>query len=433
MSKNVKIKKQEVKLFLNSETCNDYPVIKKILNSIDKKYPYLSNEDFNILSESEKELINTLFGSIYSRCTEEWITISEGTIAEMDNPICELCGKKNIKFISKIKNNKNNKTLIIGSECINHWKKTNDDLEAIKENKLLSITREAKGLINNLDKFKNIFEIEIDRKRIISKNLTQKYIKLKEECKKFYASVEKSKNNSLIKKGVNLNKELILFFDDLEKYIYFSENNDYGLDLQICRHYLEYEYKKNQSSINELEVKGKIDFDVIDFIKEPDFLRQEIFKFKSLINEKYKFVDKENKGSTFTVIYNDESYTNVYLIIDGYKFIKRNKRYLFYNESVNVSLVNILNILNIHSRSLYYVANRFIDKLKCSYKLLDLNETYDTIAFTRDKKVYVVKLSLFIQTYKILLIQDDVDQNINTFIKSTNEIFDSIEEYRNIY
>ena len=223
-----RIKRKQATLYVESEISKNAIWLKKKMAE-NKEYPHLTRNEYDLLDDSQKRYIDNRFGELLRFAISEWV-VEYDRKEKNENQIinCELCGEKNIKYISKIKNPKNNKSLIVGSSCITDYSEMKDaygkTLSQLRKesssttNKILKneeiLEKRIPNILNNIDTFNKIM---YENEYIIRTDIEKKYEYLNKEINNTYNKYLKLKkiNEEKLLEIENINSRVLEFIKKL--------------------------------------------------------------------------------------------------------------------------------------------------------------------------------------------------------------------------
>lgn len=437
MSKSkYRIQRKKAKLFTESEVSETFPWLKEKL-TVNKEWPHLTTAEYNSLDDSNRRFIDTRFNELLEYAISEWVVEYDNIEKTDPEKIfnCELCGEKNIKFISKITNSKNQKKLLVGSSCITDYSQMRDSLgrtlgQIRKESNSVSnrilkneefLEKQIPGILHNIDSFNKIFQ---GNELLIRVDLEKYYETLNDKINKKYKKYLKQKQiePQKVLEIECLNTEIISFLKAYNDYVEECKTDIYGITKEIsvwCQSNCDY------NLINKLKKDGKITIDTISSIKEPDFLSKVIPLFMDLFKKHNLKIKTNNIGINFKMaIYN----SNIYFDVNSSYFIDEHKNYLYGDkENVTIDLNDIVKKCKITDKASLEAACRSIDfsKLKTMifrFSDADINE----ISFLNrvDKKYYVVPFIEFINKFKENILFNKISyEHIQNYIMQNSTIY----------
>ena len=433
MMQRYKISKEQAKLYVDSTLSDDTPWLKEILIK-DKKNPCLYEKEYENLEDFKKRFIDSRFNNLFKEAFKEW-HIEYDNERKKDNKIvdCQLCGQKNIEYLSKITNDKNGKSLIIGSRCISKFPYIVDSygrtLTQIRKERDSTTNRKLKNeeilekripnILNNIDKFNKLM---VNNKYILRSDIERIYRELNSDINSKYNNYLKLKNISenKIEKIVNINNRVLKFFKIYEDYIKFCENDIFGLNIKMC------EWISLNGDYNlyyKLASDGKITQNTISQIKEPNFIFKIISKFDELLASNNLLLQKSSIGNKFKISIDNNK---ILFDVDSFSFIEEYKDYLF-NGNINIKinkneLIRNATISDNNSirKSLDLIANS-IYNFGYKYEFSDISLNEVSFYKKKEKEFYVVKLKEFINQFKIYILENNVKNNIEEILKYIQE------------
>lgn len=445
-----KIKRKEATLYVKSKISENVSWLKEKLTK-NKEYPYLSEDEYNSLEDSQKRFIDNRFRELLDYSISEWVIEYDNREKNDEKVInCELCGQKNIQLLSKINNPKNNSSMIVGSSCINNYTQMKDaygktlgqirkESNSITNRRLKNeeiLEKKFPNILNNIDKFNKIMS---GNEYIIRGDIERAYRKLNSDINNKYSKYIKLKNISdkRFLEIEDINNRILQFFKAYENYIYECEKNIFGLTRNICKWCnLHYDY----NLISKLTKDGKITKETISQIKEPAFLEQMILQFKEQLTLNKLLLKNGSIGRSFKVSIDNG---NIYFDVDSGSFIDDYKDFLF-NE-VSVIRINkdqliknaIISDTQSLNNALSLIINSNISKSEYKYRFSDLSFNELSFYNKKDKMFYVVKFKEFINYFKICILKNKVNSKkdeILKYIKDISELYsysDYSEHLRN--
>lgn len=434
-----KIKRKEATLYVKSKISEDFPWLRELLIK-NKDYPYLTEDEYNLMENSQKRFIDNRFRELLDHSISEWI-IEYDNREKNDKKIinCELCGQKNIQLLSKINNPKNNNSMIVGSSCIKNYTQMKDaygkTLGQIREESNSTTNRRLRNeeileklcpnILNNIDRFNRIMS---GNEYIIREDIERIYRNLSDDIDSKYNKYIKQKTISgkNISEIKDINNRILKFFKIHEDYISDCEKNPFGLSKNICKWCnLNYDYNLMCKLIKD----GKITEETISQIKEPTFLEKMILQFKGQLVSNKLLLKSSSIGKRFKVSIDNG---NIYFEVDSSSFIDDYKNFLF-NEVSNIKVNKnqlIENAIISDSQSLNnalsLIINSSIVKSGYKYKFNDLSFNELSFYNKNNKMFYVVKFKEFINHFKICILENKVNtkkEEIIKYIKDTSELY----------
>lgn len=415
-----------------------------------KAFPYLTEEEFKSLNDSQKSFVDNRFNKVLNDILTEWIIeVFNKEKHELDTEdleafksvrCCELCGNKNIKYISKIRNHISNKFLFVGSECIKNYDQIKDssgqsfgqllklkkEKECIRKNEY-NFEKNNPGLLKNIDRFYN-FENENDI--LLTMDFERKKLDLIDKVKKFnqYKTLKSVSSKRLGEIKV-ISDDLSRFFRAYDNYVYQSKNNIYGITKEItflCK-------TLDERVVKKIKEQGEITQDTISYIKEPKFLSKVIPLFEPLLKNNNLKLGKGNVGLTFQLSLNN----NLFFGVNSLEFLSDYKEYLWDSDIVKVINVDkLIKSANISTKDSLEKALSIIDFIQLRAYDIELkfyDVAIDELAFKYKGYFYVVELKKFINNYKIAIINDNFDSslynNMVDYIIKCNDFY-SYADYR---
>lgn len=375
----------------------------------------MSQKEYDNFEDWQQRFYDTRFRDIFDYATSEWIIQSHDV--EKDNKTdiieCQLCGKKHLKLISRIKNKKTGEELIVGSSCINDYdqmkdsfgrnskqirNEQNNETNTILHNEQL-LEKKSKNILFDIERFN---KIRINDDIIIRKDIENRYNTLNIDVEKInkYLKIKKVSNDK-INEIITIHNNLKQFLTNYDKYIADSKSSLFGLNVEVskwCNIHCEY------NMIERLKMIGKIDKETIAYIGEIGFLKKIIPLFHTMFqSNKINFLDK-NIGVFFEIQFEDTP--NVIVNINSRDFIADYKEYIF--DKVNMTIdkcklkknCTITNGKSLES-ALFLICNGKFEKEYCQVKFYDtqLNE----LAFYQNKTIKVVNYKQFVNDFKSLV------------------------------
>lgn len=434
-----KIKRKEATLYIKSKISESVPWLREILIK-NKDYPYLTEDEYNLLEDSQQRFIDNRFRELLDYSISEWVIEYDNKEKPDDKIInCELCGQKNIKLLSKINNPKNNGSMIVGSSCINNYTQMKDaygktlgqirkESNSVTNRKLKNeeiLEKRFPNILNNIDKFNKIMS---GNEYLIRSDIERKYRELNNDVNTKYNKYIKLKTISdkrILEIG-EINNRILYFFKTFDDYKNECEKNIFGLNKDICRWLnLNYDYNLN----SKLTKDGLITRETISQIKEPNFLAKIILQFKEQLLSNNLVLKNNNIGKFFKVSIGN---SNIFFDIDSNNFIEDYKEYLFgeiSNIKVNKNSI-IKNAIISDNQSLNNALNLLVNsnvsKSEYTYKFSDTS--FNEISFYNksDKKFHVLKFREFINYFKVCILENNVNakkEDILRYIKDKSELY----------
>ena len=439
-----RIKRKQATLYVESEISKNAIWLKKKMAE-NKEYPHLTRNEYNLLDDSQKRYIDNRFGELLRFAISEWV-VEYDRKEKNENQIinCELCGEKNIKYISKIKNPKNNKSLIVGSSCITDYSEMKDaygkTLSQLRKesssttNKILKneeiLEKRIPNILNNIDTFNKIM---YENEYIIRTDIEKKYEYLNKEINNKYNKYLKLKkiNEEKLLEIENINSRVLEFIKKINEYIEECDNDVYGIDKNISRWCYS---NPNYNLLSKLKKDGKITKDTISQIKEPKFLEKIILEFKDLFTSNNIHLKNNNIGKYFKASIND---CNIYIDIDSSNFIDDYKDYLYGEKNIKINKDDLINDCIISDKksldnSLQLIINSNVSKSQYKYKFSDISLNEISFYNKIERKFYVLKYREFINTFKICILKDKVEKEVKKildYISKNSEIY-SYSDYK---
>lgn len=434
-----KIKRKEATLYVKSKISENVFWLKEKLTK-NKEYPYLTEEEYNLLEDSQKRFIDNRFRELLDYSISEWVIEYDNREKNDDKIInCELCGQKNIQLLSKINNPKNNNSMIVGSSCINNYTQMKDaygkTLGQIRKESNSTTNRRLKNeeilekrfpnILKNIDRFNKIMS---GNEYIIRGDIERVYRDLNGDINNKYNKYIKQKNISdkKLSEIEDINNRILQFFKTYKDYVSECEKNIFGLSKNICKWCnLNYDY----NLISKLTKDGKITKETITQIKEPTFLEKMILQFKEQLVSNKLLLKSGSIGKSFKISLDNG---NIYFEVDSSSFIDDYKNFLF-NEVSNIEVNKnqlVKNAIISDSQSLNnalsLIINSSIVKSEYKYRFSDLSFNELSFYNKNNRMFYVVKFREFINYFKICILENKVNtkkEEIIKYIKDQSELY----------
>lgn len=419
--------KREGSIFVKSTISNSFPELVDILTK-DKEFPFLSQNEYDVLDIEMKNFLYERFNNMFSVAAKEWDVLKYGLINTNPHIKCQLCGHNPLKNISIIRNKITKEELVVGSSCIDKYREfTGIHGESIKELQKNSyklknehlLEQKSSGILRDFTRLKTIKQ----EMPLLRKDLERTLEKLNIELQAVEKSISsKSISKTQLNKIASTHDKVKEFLVKFDEYLYFSENNTYGINKDIVNWLFKRDF--DYDLFNQLKQDGKITVDTISSINEPKFMRKIIPLFKeNLAKNGYHFAGKL-KNNRFPVIYKE--WNNVILNVDNKEFIKKYKMYLFINTEQEIDLrfiINISKIVDSYSmrNSLEYILDEEFTKI---YSFHYDDNQIDELAFKNNKsnKILVVNYSDFVNKFlKYIYGLDSKNKCLNLITYLNNE------------
>ncbi|MEG2410147.1 MAG: hypothetical protein RSA96_04335 [Erysipelotrichaceae bacterium] len=432
----MKIIKREASIVVLSNSSNEFPDIVKILSE-NKKYPHLNESEYAKLDDAMKGFLQQRFSSLFSKSASEW-NIIEANVFNLNSELnCELCGKNNLKYISKIKNKINGIELTVGSNCIEHY----NEFKGIMGEEFKELSKKSYKLQNEklLEKRCENILLDFDRLGSIKRENRLLNLELTRECKAL--NEEKVILESMLSKKtvrekefdsmVDFDKKLKNFFCEVEKYLEFSENDEFGINRRI----VDWIFKENYDPdlVKDLQKKGRIDKETIKLIKEPFFLKKMVRKLIGFVKNDHVLFDEKLENSIFYVTYNE---LKIKLCVSNVAFINRYCQHLFSETNFEIDIDFIIKYSYINQsasmrKSLQYILFGNLDRI---YNIEYEDDMTDELAIYNSNidKIQLLSYTKFVNKFiKLLFVEgkENDKTSIINFINENSELY-SKKEYR---
>lgn len=434
----MKIKRKQGVLFLNSVVSKNYPEISKILMK-HHIYPQLSEKEFAILDNEDKEFLIMYFEKLFNLATLEWEISSSSKFEKNEINHCQLCGKKNLVDIFNIKNKHNNLELIIGSSCIDDYNQIMDATgKTAKE--LKKEKREQFNIINNEKYLSQIHKDIIMVMKKFSNINTGKYYTNSIDEKIKDAKIKHQIYLKYLKKSTLSDKQILEInviygtiqsvLTEADGFIKRAKNNIFGITNEIW----EWCQENNPNLFYTLKERGIIDYDKINLIKEPIFFSKVIHMFEPLLEQnQIELIDI--KQSSFSVKFQEQK--SIIFDVDSTYFINTFKNYLTQNCAFIITLKRLQNHIKLRNKATFMKALNAIciPGFSSLFKLKFCEEGINELAFLniKNEKLYIIPYNQFINNFIPLIIDNPIKQNkeinqIDKYILNKYTLYD-IQEY----
>lgn len=418
--KKLKVEKREASIFVKSTNSKNYPEIAEILCK-GKKYPHLTNKEYEALPEKDKEFIDKRFSQLFSLSAKEWELLKVNEEINDDKVECQLCGNTNLRWISKLKNRNTEEVLIVGSDCIKNYKEfRGGEGESFEEmarqnNKIRNeqiLEGRSPGIIRDMDRFRGIKK----ERKIIADYLIRKYDDLNKEVIRNSGFLSgKNISEDRINKFIRIHIKIKEFFEVFDEYI--ANKGIFSITDEIA------DWVTSQSNFDhelyrQLHEDGEITQRTIDAIEEPHFMKNTIPYFDELLKQNEIIRFKRLRNTTFAIAL--KLRPDILLNVRMSQFIKRYKNYLFDHKFITIDYELLIKNCTIDDqksmlKSLDYIITNEFKKL---FDLKEVNHRDNELAFRNRKNriIYIVNYIDFINNFKELIFLDDKEHySINLF------------------
>lgn len=390
---------KEANLFKQSEISEDYKNIVSAM-SYHNGLPKMTNKDFKKLPSHIQSYLISEWNKIFNIAQSEWIATQYEAKSDGKTIDCELCGHKNIGSLFKIKNIKNQKELIVGSECIKFF---DGIINNSKEDRKIYMKQQREkrkeqtnieyaesisiGISSRVKKFKIIID---DHSFIMPIKLKKEYERISKLIKEDY-EMELRKSQSKIdkRKIIGTNSQITAFENELEEFKRECKKDKWQITEDIAR----WCYANGDKELIErLSLNGKIDVSTADQIKENNYLYFVVEEFKVFLKfNHFKLI--KNNSYNFNVVsdYNG----NITIIVDTIEFLKKYKKNLFEDNYEIFKIKDLLSVSKISKENYDICADLITRKCKSEYKYRIQNANINEIAFTSNKCILVLDYARF--------------------------------------
>lgn len=408
---------KEANLFKQSEISEDYKNIVSAM-SYHNGLPKMTNNDFKKLPSHIQSYLISEWNKIFNIAQSEWIATQYEAKSDGKMIDCELCGHKNIGSLFKIKNIKNQKELIVGSECIKFFdgiinnskedRKIRMKQQREKRKEQVNIEYAESISIGISSKVKNFKRIVDDHSFIMSAKLKNEYERISKLIKEDY-DIELRKSQSKIdkRKIIGTNSQITAFENELEEFKKKYKNDKWQITEGIARWcYI----NGDKELIERLMVNEKIDISTADQIKENNYLHSVVEEFKDFLKfNHFKLI--KNNSYNFNVV-SDYNGT-IIIIVDTIEFLKKYKKNLFEDNYEIFKIKDLLSVSKINKENYDICADLITRKCKHEYKYRIQNANINEIAFTSNKCVLVLDYAKFIDRFKNYIFKKNLEPKMN--------------------
>lgn len=435
------------KILVESEVIkqSQYSWLKDLLEESEKNT--IKKDVIDKLSDSQKSFFSsTLYNDLYKVASDEWQI--EHIDESKEKLECSLCGQRDTQKKYYIKNKINEKTLNVGSTCIDNFR----DIKSINGKSLAEVNKDwkinqRKNIINN--KYPGIIE-KIDNwnktldsiPTIINENKELEYnkngLQIRELLDKFCKNgkVDESippKINALVCKGDSIIKNI---YEDIE----IKKKSQWFITKEIKEWCYKYA-QENSVIINFLKKDEIVKWRSACRIYEKNLVNMIIEKLKNIFEEyNVKILEFNEHNKTIVLRLMDRNpYTDRIELECPYdNFMKEFGNTIF--EEGNIEISNVRDFILAHSRindksSINIIASNFkYLSSKFKEKIINFDIEYDELVFEHDKDILnIVSLQKFIDTFMKVAFNkkctDEEIKKINEYVKNGTEI--SKKEYKN--
>lgn len=212
------ITKRDRNLLSRSDVTKGYPILNQFLDET----PNLDSKELNILGEDAVKFFNDIYPKINKEAVNEWVVDKDYVDYRPGEGIkCQLCGTP-IIYICAIQNKINNRSMIIGKECVLHFG-INSDFnmeEVLAEKKRINRLEKLNNFFPGIEKKIDRWDAFIDEQEIlIKKDVKAKYIELGLNAKNIFNEFlsEKATNRIRNKLLVEMNQILSSQIKEVDK------------------------------------------------------------------------------------------------------------------------------------------------------------------------------------------------------------------------